>query len=571
MSARVLVLFVAIVPLLAFGASSEQEVKDRMIRDIDSLQNTFEVKYAPAEWKSRYAGWDLSTEISKTKQRIEELDDLNTKAYQRAIRQFFLSTKDYHVGVSFWSTEWAALPFRVCGAGGKYYISYIDRSRLPLRSFPFQLGDELVMFNGRPTDDVVQELRAIEVGDASPDTDQGLAEIYLTDRKGRLGHIVPSGPVIIDVRSTKMETTSSYQIMWDYNPEKIKEPVFKTMASDRESSRSPFYRKLMRAPLADVLVASYHTEGPYRDPNELGARESFIPPLGKVLWQSQPSNPFHAYLFETANRKKIGYVRIPDYYPMATGDPGDMHVNAFAEIIAYLEENSSALVIDQVNNPGGSLFYLYALVSLLSDQPLHTPKHRTTITQRDVAYALAAEELLAQVNCDDDACDVLGDTMEGYPVTYQSSAFMLHFFRFIIDEWNAGRRLTKPCYLYGVDWINPYPSKRYTKPILLLVNRLCFSGGDFLPAILQDNRRVTVFGTKTAGAGGYVDVYSYHNPFGISEIHYTASIAERIDNNPIENLGVTPDIFYDITEDDLKNNFRGYVQAVLDAVDNLTR
>lgn len=569
MGIRTLAVCVVLTPLMLFAGLTEQGVRERMVRDLEFIHNTFDVKYAPADWKKRYADWDLDTEIELAKERIRSNEDISTKAYQRSVRQFFQSTKDYHVGVIFWSTEWASLPFRVYGAGGKYYITFIDRARLPSRSFPFQIGDELVTFDGRPTAEVVQELREKEVGDASPDTDQALAEFFLTSRAGSMGLLVPRGPVTISVRSHKTNTITAYQIIWDYGPERIKDLPFKSLSANKAMlgmsalPSHPFFQKKMSIPWLDTVMKTCSPESACLDPNEMGSRKSFIPPLGKILWQTDDSVPFYAYLFETPSRKKIGYVRIPSYAG------GAYEVEAFSEIIAYLEKHSSALVIDQVNNPGGSVFYLYGLASLLTDQPLHTPKHRMTLTQEDVAFALRYEQMFDNVRSDDDARAVLGDTMEGYPVNYQTSLFMLNFFRFIIDEWNDGRTLTKPYYLYGVDCINHHPETRYTKPILLLVNRLCFSGGDFLPAILQDNKRVTLFGSKTAGAGGYVEGCSYYNPFGVASVHYTASIAERIDNNPIENLGVTPDIIYDITENDLQTNFSGYVQAVRQAVENL--
>ncbi len=565
MSKKAVFAFCALaIPLFAFGSVCDG-VKERMIRDLDFIRNTFDVKYAPADWKKRYAQWDLAEEIDVAKARVQACDDLTVKNFQRIVKYFFNSTKDYHVGVSFWSTEWAALPFRVCGANDKFFISYIDRARLPARSFPFQIGDELVMFDGRPTGDVVRELREVEIGNASPDTDQGLAEILLTKRTGSSGMNVPHGPVTITVKSVKANTTSSYQIIWDYAPEKIRELAFKHFNFEgfhhpRKVCEHKFFNKQMVMPFAKDL--SPEADG-CLDPNEMGARKSFVPQLGKLLWQNDESDPFYAYIFESPSKKKIGYVRIPNY------SGGAYEVESFARVIAYLEKNTSALVIDQVNNPGGSVYYLYALTSLLTDGPLHTPKHRMTITQEDVAFALEYEQLFANIRSDDDARSVLGDSMHGYPVTYQTSQFMLNFFRFIVDEWNSGRTLTKPYYLYGVDSINHHPETRYTKPIIVLVNRLCFSGGDFFPAILQDNKRVTLFGSKTAGAGGYVDSFFYANPFGIAHVHYTGSIAERIDNNPIENLGVTPDIYYDVTENDLQTNYSGYVQTLLEAVDAL--
>ena len=137
------------------------------------------------------------------------------------------------------------------------------------------------------------------------------------------------------------------------------------------------------------------------------------------------------------------------------------------------------------------------------------------------------------------------------------SRFFLDFCNFIVDEWNAGHQLTDPYFLYNINHINPHPSARYTKPILVLINSLDISCGDFFPAILQDNKRAPLFGTRTAGAGGYVRPASYPNRFGVDLFRYTGSIAERVDKNPIENLGVTPDIFYSLSEEDLQGNYEG--------------
>ncbi|MFZ3231509.1 MAG: hypothetical protein WA160_14980 [Pseudobdellovibrio sp.] len=65
-----------------------------------------------------------------------------------------------------------------------------------------------------------------------------------------------------------------------------------------------------------------------------------------------------------------------------------------------------------------------------------------------------------------------------------------------------------------------------------------------------------------AGAGGYVNDIAIQNNVGISSFRYTESIAERVNKNPIENLGVTPDIEYEMTESDFTNNFARYVQLI---------
>lgn len=115
-----------------------------------------------------------------------------------------------------------------------------------------------------------------------------------------------------------------------------------------------------------------------------------------------------------------------------------------------------------------------------------------------------------------------------------------------------------------MDKLRPCPnSLRYAKPILVIINALDFSGADFFPAMLQDSQRATLFGARTAGAGGFIDRISFPN----QSIQFTASIAKRTDNSPIENLGVEPDISYEVTPDDLQNGYQGYVSASHDAVE----
>ena len=143
---------------------------------------------------------------------------------------------------------------------------------------------------------------------------------------------------------------------------------------------------------------------------------------------------------------------------------------------------------------------------------------------------------------------------------------MIDFSRFVINQWNSGKRLTDLTDLQGVGHIDPSAVVQYKKPIMVLVNELDFSGGDFFPAILQDNKRAVIFGTRTSGAGGVVKSISYPNQLGISGFSLTGSIAFRANGNPIENLGVTPDVKYARTAADIQNGFKGYAAAVNDAM-----
>lgn len=545
--------------------------KEQMVQNLDVISNSFYVEYAPADWKKKYSGWDLDEEIHKAKEEVYATNPLSVKDFQRIVHNFFKSTKDYHVGVQFHSTELACLPFRVKSADGKYFFTYIDASKLSSAVFPFSVGDELIAFDGKPIAEVIQEVKNEVSGESNGLTDYSLAEVYLTTRMGTLGHRVPNGPVLLTVKPKDKKTSSNFQLIWEYYPEQVMSKGgadFTKNAHSETHERHPILEALLRkqmTPYFFTALKGIEALKMEEDMSALASRQGCIPTLGKLWWKTEKTNSFHAYIYETQDRALVGYIRIPHYH----GD--DLEIQEFAEIIRLFQDRTEALVIDQINNPGGSCFYLYALASMLTDQPLYTPKHRIAISQAEVMEAISFTSLLKEIRSDAEAKEMFGESFAGTPMTFQMVQFMLNYFRFIVDEWNAGRTLTTPYYLYGIDHINPHPTVQYTKPILVLTNELDFSGGDFFPAILQDNKRATILGECTAGAGGFVTAHAYPNHFGIAEYYYTASIAERLDNNPIENLGVQPDIRYSVSEKDLQGNYQDYVRAIQKAVDKLLK
>jgi len=76
-------------------------------------------------------------------------------------------------------------------------------------------------------------------------------------------------------------------------------------------------------------------------------------------------------------------------------------------------------------------------------------------------------------------------------------------------------------------------------------------------------------GCNTAGAGGYVLSNSHYNTLGIRSYSFTGSIAERLNGKKMENLGVTPDITYNLTERDLESghvDFANEIDKVINTV-----
>ena len=553
-----------------------QAVQDnkRMFNDIEAIQNVFQVKDAPAEWKKEYAGWDLSREVERVKSLIQQ-QDLSIRDYQKLLLSFFHSMKDYHVMVNFYATEMSILPFRLHGAKGRYFIAWLPGEVGDIELDPemirflknARVGDEVISLNGVSAEAYVQDFCQKIYGNETNGTDQMLAEQYLTLRLAEMGHSVEEGPIEIRIKHQNSEAIDTYVPEWIYVPEEIKND-FPSIAAKIQHKKNkarkefkffkaekvnPIYPQVLRAQKS--VKKAFKGSHADTDFFILGQHKSFVPPLGPLIWEDSHSHHY-SYIFQWKG-KKIGYVRIPTYAVFG------YEYRDFEKVMRFFQQETDALVIDQLNNPGGMVVYLFALLSMLTDQPLELPLERITITQQDVSEALDI------LDSPEEYLEAWEQGMAGYSISKEDSSALIAYFKNIIQEWNSGRIFTAPLYYYGISSVKPHPEVRYTKPILVLVNALDFSCADFFPAILQDNGRAKIFGSKTAGAGGYVLNHEYPNLFGIKGFSYTGSIAYRTNQQPLENLGVTPDFVYEMTDEDLMNNYQPYSEALLKALDSL--
>lgn len=549
--------------LMMYSVSSSaalNSTQKEMLSLWEAIHGSFSTLYAPKEWKQTHHQWDLEGENQKIKDLITSNPGMKVKTFQAHLKKFFASTKDYHVDYAFISTEKSSLPLEIKGDGKRYFIAWIDRKKLSEETFPFEVGDEVVTFAGIPVVDAITDLKK-EMGSNVSETDEALAQLYLTHRSGKRVMRVPFGPVTLGFKRNGDDQVVEHQMIWNHTKELINYDVLVSTNKNYSKADRILERYNLSSPLASTLSSR---KAEQKNPHELGARKSFIPNLGDRIWETEKDNHYDAYIYLSEEKELIGVVRIPTY--SASAD----EVEKFKAIIEKMESLTDKLVIDQVNNPGGSVFYMYSLLSMLTDTALYTAREHMAITQEDIKEAVLDLPKLEKIKTVEQAQKYMEvESLDGWPVDLNFIAFLKGYYQFIIEEWNAGRFLTNPWYIWGVDKINPHPEVTYTKPILLLINEMDFSGGDFFPAILQDNKRVTIMGTRTAGAGGYVLEMEIPNRLGLSGWSLTGSLAKRINDQPIENLGVQPDIEYKLSSDDFQNDYQGYLKAIKKALKNL--
>lgn len=557
-------------PLLPGQVSMQEE----MLGELHFIDHVFRVMYAPSQWKQEQFGWNRSQERYRLENIIDNSTNLSTSEFRYHLRTFVRSTRDYHTNISFFSTELSFLPFTVRCAEGRVFISFVKGSA----ALPMEVGDELLTFEGLPAYEAILRLKESSMNGGAEATDLALASTMLTWRRGSSADFVPQGSVTLRLRSAATGAVTTISTPWTYRKEQIL-PIDKTGKLNSRAAlttlrsailASSLFQKQSLVPLyAEYKVFSdlLSEENQGKKPFGLGTKSSFVPDLGEIIWRFDNGEFFDAYIYKTPYGRSVGYVRIPEYGlgGLFFQDNNRAVQDEFGLIVSILERYSDALVLDQLHNPGGYLFYCMELASMLTDKPLKMLPQKISITPCEIS---AVVELLNLLEFSEDLPDDL-NLSEEEEVDPALLAQLKEYCQFILDQWQQGVVITEPFYVYGIKEVLPSNKAHYTKPILMLIDELGFSCGDVMPAWLKDNDRATLFGVRTAGAGGEVQAITFPNRSGIARLSFTASLLLRKDGQPIENLGVSPDISYSLTAKDLQGGYQQYAAAVNEAVEGL--
>lgn len=568
-------LFLCCAALFSKGYTEASRTED-MVAEVDAIFRTLELRYAPLGWKKSTVGWELPSEVTKAKEALTALIEPSQKDFHRVLRRLFKGACDLHLEVYFHSTECSLLPFRIAMSQGRCFVIAVNKSLPNYPTVPVDIGDEILSFDGLTPLEALCRFEKEEMYVYGEEVNHLIAEKFLTRRVGTLGHRIPKGEVAVTFRRSPSQHIEECRALWQYYPERIAHRYESKLDDDYEPPLTvglPLYEAMM--PLERLYPElAYASRGHVDDPllpgdgfgflgNDITYAEAALERASqaKILARLQLSHG-KAILFEVGSRR-YGYLRIPHYYCVYEQSA------ELAKVIAFFERESDGLVIDQTNNPGGYLFYMYAVVSMLSPYPIKTHAHHQMVMHSDVAAAWKKIDELSPIDSDKAAVDKFGITINGLTVDLDLVTAFKKYNRFIIDEWERGVWMTTPMPLMGIEYIKPHPTVHYTKPIVFLVNGLSFSCGDLMPAMLQDSGRALILGTKTPGAGGIVVSTSYPSRYGVSRYTYTGSFGLRHDLTPIENNGVTPDILYAPTPEDFTNNYCGYFEAILKALERL--
>ncbi len=530
---------------------------NEMLADFDFISRTFKNHYGPREWKEKQLNLDIQQEFADGRDQIINGKIKTYKNFHQLIHRIQRSLHDYHVTFVVANRERCFLPFTVNGVGKRYFVGDVIRELLP-KKIKLNPGDEILSMNGQPIHNVIVNLQKELYGTTDNLTDRSFAMEDLTARVGALIHPVQKGDVTLKTKTKGGEKVTS-KLRWYYTaafPQKKSQ----SLAAFQEDQQKNAFGKahwMGRPMLQQEVKARRKLHG------LMGSKESFFPDLGPIAWKAPKDAPIHAYVWENDDQALIGYLRIPSF------GFSKAYFDYFRKVISFFEENTDALVIDQMDNPGGIDLVTFALCRHLIKDKAVLPKHHQLISINEAHEASSNIEFLELITSDKEAQEYFGKTFYTYPMDYKLIQNWIKHYHFIVNEWMESHFFTEPTAFSGIEEIEPAEEQSYTKPILLLVNEKAMSCGDIFPAIMQDNDRATLMGRTTMGAGGCVEMVQFPNCSGVQAFAITRSLIVRSNGEKIEGIGVTPDVPYETTVEDLQHQHRGFRKAVRAEVANL--
>ena len=85
----------------------------------------------------------------------------------------------------------------------------------------------------------------------------------------------------------------------------------------------------------------------------------------------------------------------------------------------------------------------------------------------------------------------------------------------------------------------------YPKNIAIIVNSTCASSNEQFLLAAKQSRKVKIFGTTTAGALDFSNIYSVNSPCNEFQLYYALSKVIGFENFPIDDIGIQPDFYLD--------------------------
>ena len=553
-----------LVACLGIPAHAQLNTEQR-VHDFTNLASLYAKRYAPYEWKKQLSGYD-ALNLAPWLDRVRTAkDDLQ---FFEICSEYVAMLDDRHSYFVTPSSFIASLGFTADLYDGKALIESINRVQLPLTAFPVNVGDELVSVDGKTVEQLIAEFSVLRRGGTPVHTRRAAVDLITFRPQSAIPRVVELGPTArVQIRPPGGEL-QDFTLLWIKSGLPLTKvgpvpfPALRFGASLQQATESqpeplPYYLQLMeemrnwRVPNDDPLLQGVS----FTDDLELVPRRyilgwgsrapTFRMPANFVQRLGQSATDFHFSGTYESGGLRLGYLRIPNFAPPSTV----LAVRELDTEISYLQNNTDGLVVDVTRNTGGGCYMLDAAAHLIPSNFFFFGEELRVTFDRVSAVDRALQSART-FRAPDWIVKYYETVLAAVQEAYQQS-------RGRTSSLPACSQLNQP---YPPVFENVPAPVVYSKPLIVLIDEFSTSAGDIFPAMLQDNRRGPLVGTRTNGAGGSISGW----PTGIfseaSSTNTNSLVMRRapvtIEGFPvtsyIENVGAHADIRLDrMTRDNL--------------------
>lgn len=548
---------------LAQGLTPAQKEAD--FRYLASLYATY---YAPLDWKNevfRFNARDLGPWLARVASTTTDLD------FYEVCVEFVASLNDTHVPFSLRSDFVAQLGFGVDIYDGVLLIETINRTLLPLATYPFAIGDELVAVDGVAAEQLLRDF-AKYTPQGNPVSTLRQAALRLTTRpQSRMPHASELGEAARVLIRRMNGNLEAYTIGWVKtgtplrvgpvpSPRRADTPFATHVGSAfaQATADTPDYMAaLEEARFSGVLQPEDLGLLGYGGRNPIFVTALSLPALRFTRrLGGAATDLFYSGTFQYEDLT-IGYIRVPNYAPASQAT----WLQQLDQEIAFMRANTDGLIVDEMRNTGGSLCLGEELVRRLVPYAFQaTGFALRPFWTRVLGFYNSL--IIAR------ASNAPADVIQQYEQAFNE----------MLAANREGRLVTRPLPLCTssltrtslIDALGNVTA--YAKPVVMLIDEFSTSTADSVPSMFQDARRGLLYGKRSNGAGGNNTNFTA-GPY--SEAITGMTLALQVRSNPIatpdypfsnviENVGVRPDVEADyMTRDNLLQNGFPFLEALL--------
>lgn len=505
--------------------------------DLAEIAHKFRNFYGPLQFKERRFGFDFDEWVNATNLKLQ---DQKTDAEIMGIfREFLAKLDDAHVGLKIPATSSEIanykIPMEILPLEDKFYVEQIlDED---VRSLGIKEGDEILAMDDKSMPELLEIVKRYKwLGN---DVSERHLSSSLTTRSYELTDLVPKNA---DVKLTlknaegKIYTTNLAWRISKLPDTSIPRPTqFRQLSVESELA---FIEKMGTPQPFFINDASAEALSIRR----IAVTDPAIATKYGIDLNSKPEIYAGIYNY---NDKNVLLVRQPTY---GTED-FQTHLKYYRGLLAQYQPLVDVLVVDQTNNPGGDLMYVLDFFSLFIQEP-----------KANFVQFLRADRKWYN--------EFRNVALETDPeLQTEVSKQMMNTAVAVEDALKEDLFLTRqPASFTGSDLVYPDKEFTWTKPVMVLINELDGSGGDAFPMLMQRNGVSKLFGERTMGAGGSVEVFGPVTHSNI-EVKITRGLFTSYkedgvyaEEDLIENNGVLPDFHHSLSLEDFHSKYVTYIK-----------